>query len=135
MLFKLLAEGGFVGHIHVADAFSHHAPEFFQNVPKKQIRLVDAGAGTGKVAARLKEHGYTNIDALDISQDMLNVAKEKKLYQNLVCLPVEKAGEQIGSGQYDALISSALITPGQLQASHLIDLIRLAKIGEYKGQI
>ena len=33
---------------------------------------------------QLKERGYTNIDALDGSKGMLEKAKEKNIYQNLI---------------------------------------------------
>ena len=36
--------------------------------PKKDIRILDAAAGTGLVAEYLYKRGYTNLDALDISQ-------------------------------------------------------------------
>ena len=37
---------------------------------------------------QLKEAGFTNIDALDASEEMLEMAKKKGVYKNLMCATV-----------------------------------------------
>ena len=39
---------------------------------------------------QLQKEGFTNIDALDASQEMLNVASKKDIYKELICAFVEK---------------------------------------------
>ena len=48
------------------------AIDIFDSLPwiqsKKDMRILDAAAGTGLVGEQLYKRGYTNLDALDISQ-------------------------------------------------------------------
>ena len=53
--------------------------------PKDEIKIMDARAGTGNVGVELSKLGYTNLHALDISQEMLNEAKKKKVYKKVIC--------------------------------------------------
>ena len=41
---------------------------------------------------QIKNHGFTNIDGLDFSQGMLDVAKSKDIYKNYICDSVEVGG-------------------------------------------
>ena len=36
--------------------------------PRKDMKILDIGAGTGGIGELLKARGYTNVDALDISR-------------------------------------------------------------------
>ena len=47
----------------------------------KDIKILDAGAGTGIIGEMLVQQGYRNIDALDISEEMLNLAKQRNVYR------------------------------------------------------
>ena len=40
------------------------------------------------MAVELIKLGYTNLHALDISQEMLNEAKKKNLYKKIICAPL-----------------------------------------------
>ena len=51
----------------------------------KDIKILDAGAGTGIIGEMLVQRGYRNIDALDISEEMLNLAKQRNVYR-YICL-------------------------------------------------
>ena len=46
--------------------------------------ILDVGAGTGLVGEYLKKYCSTIIHALDISNDMLNIAKQKECYEKIV---------------------------------------------------
>ena len=52
-------------------------------LPKKDAEILDAGAGTGLVGEELFKQGYTNLTAVDLSSEMLAIAKEKQVYKNL----------------------------------------------------
>ena len=41
---------------------------------KKDIKILDAGCGTGLVGLELKKNGFTNIDGVDFSQKILTLA-------------------------------------------------------------
>ncbi|MBO1346685.1 MAG: methyltransferase domain-containing protein [Hormoscilla sp. GUM202] len=49
----------------------------------KEASILDAGAGTGMVGEALGELGYSKITALDLSSEMLEVARKKGVYQAL----------------------------------------------------
>ena len=70
-----------------------------------QIKIIDAGAGTGLIGVELKKLGYTNLCALDISAEMLREAKKKEVYTEFICTSLNgQSIPQIKSGQFDALI-------------------------------
>ena len=50
---------------------------FKKHNSKKDIKILDAGCGTGLVGIELKKNGFTNFDGADFSQKMLNIAKSK----------------------------------------------------------
>lgn len=47
----------------------------------KDARILDAGSGTGLVGEALAARGYRNLVAADLSQAMLDVAREKGIYR------------------------------------------------------
>ena len=49
----------------------------------KDAAIFDMGCGTGLVGVYLAEKGYSNIDGVDASPGMLEIAKEKKAYNIL----------------------------------------------------
>ncbi len=50
---------------------------------KPNAAILDAGAGTGLVGEALSKQGYKNLTAVDLSEKMLALAKEKNIYQDL----------------------------------------------------
>lgn len=74
--------------------------------------------------------GYTNIDALDISQEMLNEAKKKNFYKKLICAPLnEQRIPEIGTGEYHVLISTGTLAIAHVQPEALEEMIRMVKPG------
>ena len=76
----------------MAKALDAAFKKVFQDKALSQIKIIDAGAGTGLAGEELFKLGYTNIDALDISQEMLNEAKKKNVYKKLICAYSVKSG-------------------------------------------
>lgn len=71
---------------------------------KRRNKIIDVAAGTGLAGVELSKLGYTNIDALDMSQEMLNQAKKKNVYQRLICSHLsDQRTSEIDTGQYDAI--------------------------------
>ena len=96
-----------------------------------ELRILDAGAGTGIVGKALKDLGYTNIDALDISQKMLDEAKKLNLYKNFFCAPLsEEPVAEIADDQYDALICIGTLTVGHVKPSAFDEILRIVKPGK-----
>lgn len=96
-------------------------------VKNKTCRILDVGCGTGLVGMELAKAGFTNYDGVDISQEMLNIAKEQQYSQlfqgslndKLPCLDRE----------YDAALCVGVFTHGHVQSDRLIELVRVVKPG------
>jgi len=65
--------------------FEYRAPEvtaeFFARYVPGEAMILDAGAGTGMVGEVLTKLGYVNLVAMDLSQGMLEVTRQKNVYQ------------------------------------------------------
>ena len=97
----------------------------------KNMRILDAGAGTGIIGEMLVKQGYTNIDALDISQNMLNEAKKKNVYKWLICAPLSDVRiGQIQTAEYDVTLCAGTIFYGQVKPVALDECIRHVRPGQ-----
>ncbi len=110
--------------------------EDLNEVLKDQIRLsiLDAGAGTGYIGERLAEYGAAfgtdlNLTALDISTEMLQVAKDQDLYHSYVQADIESL--PLESQQYDFVISSLAVQWCQNLKRALTELQRVAKVAPW----
>jgi len=90
--------------------------------------ILDAGAGSGTVGMAAKAHGFTCVDAMDLSLDMLEIAREKGVYRDV---RVGVLGEPLdyADDSYDAVLSSGVFTPGHAPPSSFAELIRVVKPG------
>ncbi|XP_066266157.1 methyltransferase-like protein 27 isoform X1 [Branchiostoma lanceolatum] len=52
---------------------------------RRKFRILDVAAGTGLAGEELQKIGFTNMDAVDCSQKMLDEAKAKNIYGRLIC--------------------------------------------------
>ncbi|MGI9515095.1 MAG: class I SAM-dependent DNA methyltransferase [Anderseniella sp.] len=93
----------------IADLLHEHTPDI------ENARVLDAGCGTGAVAARLKKHGFALIDGVDLSPDMLKIAGAKKLYRTLLEADLNQPLELPGS-PYTAIVSAGTFTTGHVGA-------------------
>ena len=95
-------------------------------------RILDMGSGTGMVGDALHVLGYTNIDGLDMSQDCLDVAKEKNIYKNLIRgFMMSENSKDLGvkGNEYDAVICVGVFTIGHVTGKGLNDLAYVIKPG------
>ena len=106
------------------------AAEFFTRHVHKEARILDAGAGTGIVGEILTKQGYTDLVAMDLSQGMLDEAREKNAYRELHRMVM---GEPLGfiSASFDAVISVGVLTVGHAPASSFDELARITRPGGY----
>ncbi len=87
--------------------------------------ILDIGAGTGLVAEHLR--GQT-VDALDITPEMLDIARTKGLYRNLMVDDLTKMLD-IPDASYDAVISCGTFTHGHVGPECFPELLRITKPG------
>jgi predicted TPR repeat methyltransferase len=90
--------------------------------------ILDAGAGTGLLGEWLGIMGYPHVEALDISQGMLDVARAKGCYSKLHRLALGNA-LPFADGQFAAIISSGVFTTGHVGPEGLDELVRSTASG------
>lgn len=90
--------------------------------------VLDVGCGTGLAGAELARHGFTTIDGLDYSADMLSVAGKRGNYRNLIEADLTKPLE-LSTASYDAAICTGTFTHGHVGPGCLSELFRLLKPG------
>ena len=97
-------------------------------LPDKKAEIFDIGCGTGLTCKLLADEGYQNLDGIDLSPDMVRVAKERDIYRDLlvgdVNLPLLR-----DDASYDGVISSGTFTHGHVGPEPLDEIFRILKPG------
>jgi SAM-dependent methyltransferase len=110
-------------------AWGYIAPREIAAILRAEIAvgaaILDIGAGTGLVAENLK--GLT-VDALDITPEMLDVARGKGLYRTLMLGDLTKDLD-LPDASYDAIISCGTFTHGHVGPECFPELLRITKPG------
>ena len=95
----------------------------YQN--NKDIKIYDAGCGTGLVGAELKKFGYKFYDGADLSQKLLDLVP-KSLYQKLSKVDLNK-NIDVQNNTYDAVMCVGTFTFGHVKPHALDEFIRITK--------
>ena len=100
---------------------------FQEYTEDKSLRIIDVGCGTGLVGMELEKVGYSNFDGIDISQEMIDIAKYRgysKLFIGSLndSLPYE-------NDEYDAAFCVGVFTHGHVGSDRLDELVRIVKPG------
>ena len=108
------------GHQMVVGSVRPHLPD--------AAAILDAGAGSGMVGLSAFRAGFVNVDAMDLSVGMLEIAKERGVYRDV---HTGVLGESLDypDNAYDAILSSGVFTPGHAPPSSFDELIRIVKPG------
>jgi len=90
--------------------------------------VLDVGAGTGLVGEGLKATGIGPVDALDLSRDMIEVARVKDVYRSLI------VGDLLADGilpakTYPGVVSAGTFTLGHVGPEGLDPLLATAVSG------
>ncbi len=107
----------------IAQVLTNHFTE-------KDGLVLDIGCGTGLTASALVNLGYTNIDGLDYSAEMVEVAQQKAIYRELYVADLNQPLE-FESHTYAAIVSSGTFTHGHVGAEPLDELVRILKPGGF----
>lgn len=118
---EFAAAQGYVLPVRVAEAFvAAGAPEG---------AVLDVGAGTGLVAQALRGCGFAGaVDGLDISAEMLAVARAKGVYRGLHVADVTRA-LPAGCGPYAGIVSAGTFTHGHVGPEGLPPLMDVTAPG------
>jgi len=102
--------------------------EVFRKYTKdKDIKIYDAGCGTGLVGVELKKFGYKFFDGADLSQKLLDLVP-KGLYQKLSKVDLNKK-IKIKDNFYDAIMCVGTFTFGHVKPNALEEFVRITKNG------
>ena len=94
-------------------------------VLNKDIKILDAGCGTGLVGAELKKCGFSNIDGVDLSQKLLNLVS-KEYYNKLEQVDLNKP-LKTENNIYDVIMCVGTFTFGHVKPPALDEFIRIIK--------
>ena len=89
--------------------------------------ILDVGAGTGLIGEYLNLDSK-EIDAIDISPEMLKVATIKNCYSKIIEADLSK-GLSINDNHYGAIVSAGTFTHGHVGPNVLDELIRVTRPG------
>ena len=93
---------------------------------KNDVPVLDVGAGTGLIAEVMNKKNTIDIDAIDISPEMLESAKSKNCYNKLIEADLTK-NLDIDNNYYGAIVSAGTFTHGHIGPSALDELLRVTK--------
>ena len=114
---------GYVGHLITSELLL----SYLRNT---QARIFDAGCGTGLVGEILNKNSFQNLIGVDFSQEMLNIAKQKNVYQSLDLVDLTKKLD-FEDNLFDAIICAGTFTCGHVGPDALREMVRITKQGGY----
>ncbi|MEM7075561.1 MAG: class I SAM-dependent methyltransferase [Pseudomonadota bacterium] len=114
---------GDVGSVEDYAAPGHLAEMAHRHLDPNSL-VIDAGAGTGLVAAALKPKGFRRMIALDYSERMLAVARGKNLYTDLAQCDLSRQ-TSFAADFADAVVTCGTTT--QVPCESLNEYVRLVR--------
>jgi len=115
---KDMVDWNYTGPKETVDVLKKHALN-------KDVKILDAGCGTGLVGIELKKNGYSNIDGADLSQKLLNLVP-KGYYNRLEKIDLNKQ-LKIENNIYDVVVCVGTFTFGHVRPPALEEFVRITK--------
>ena len=110
---------GYVGHLITSELLLSY-------LSNTQTKILDAGCGTGLVGEILNKNSFKNLIGVDFSQEMLNIAKQKNVYQSLDLVDLTKKLDY-EDNLFDAVICAGTFTCGHVGPEALREMVRITK--------
>ena len=118
---QMLDQRGYTAPSSIAEILS-------EQLPDTQASVLDVGCGTGLTCRLLAQRGFSQLDGIDLSQEMIEVARERGIYRNLLQGDVN-APLQLETASYDGVVSSGTFTHGHVGPAPLDEIFRVLKPG------
>jgi len=118
---QMLDKLGYASPTMIAQLLSEYLPDTGASV-------FDIGCGTGLTSALLSKKGYTQLDGIDLSPEMVAVAGERQIYRELLVGDVNLELDR-DDASYDGVISSGTFTHGHVGPEPLDEIFRILKPG------
>ncbi|MGE3275020.1 MAG: L-histidine N(alpha)-methyltransferase [Vicinamibacterales bacterium] len=117
------AQVGFFGHRLTAEVLARHTTRH------DVARVLDAGAGTGAAGEALHALGFRRLVAVDLSEDMIDVARRKGVYRETLVADLSVPLDAFAAGSFDAAILVGVFSYGQAPPETLDEILRLVRPG------
>ncbi|MEM9498015.1 MAG: class I SAM-dependent methyltransferase [Pseudomonadota bacterium] len=119
-----VAENGYVTPRRVAAALASYV--------RADAPLLDYGCGTGLSGLALRAAGFTVVDGLDPSGEMLTIARQKNIYRDLGRVDLD-APAPIPADTYDAIACIGVISTGAAPPDTLHMVMTALRKGGHLG--
>jgi predicted TPR repeat methyltransferase len=106
---------------------SRCADALWQFLPDPEAKILDVGCGTGLSGQALRRVGFTRIDGIDPSAEMLEIAKKKGVYDRAIHMQGDEM--DIEPGSYDVIACIGVIGVGAAPVSLLDTVMGLLPSG------
>ena len=123
--------GDYHGPATSAGLLDQHVDGLWPQANKSELRVLDAGCGTGLGGERLLELGYRNLIGFDLSDEMIAQAKQKDVYQQLIggVDLTKPLVSQIAHDQFDMVFCVGVLTLGHVPPSGVQQLLEVTRSG------
>ncbi|MDC0583893.1 methyltransferase domain-containing protein [Paracoccaceae bacterium] len=112
-----VGENGYITPLRIAEALARHVKDL-------SIPILDYGCGTGISGQAFQEAGFLTIDGVDISDEMLEVAAQKKIYRHLEVFAPE-TGPDVKLEAYNIIAAVGVIGAGAAPLAVLDQIMAL----------
>ena len=112
-----VGENGYITPLRIAEALARHVKDL-------SIPILDYGCGTGISGQAFQEAGFPTIDGVDISDEMLEVAAQKKIYRRLEVF-APQTGPDVKLGAYNIIAAVGVIGAGAAPLAVLDQIMAL----------
>jgi len=118
----------YYGINYICDLLDKHLREQ-TDFTKPALKIIaDIGCGTGLLGKPLHALGYTQLDGIDLSPEMIDKAKQTGYYRSFYTgINVNEAAPQELQGVYDATICIGTFTPGHVEPEALSQLVSMTR--------
>lgn len=118
---KDVVDQGYITPARIAKALAQFVS------PSKDV-VMDYGCGTGLSGEALKEAGFEHIDGADLSQKMLDIAQDRKVYRKLHLVEPDQTLSS-SLNQYKAIGAAGVISKGAAPPSLYHDMLEAMQPG------